>query len=412
MNLKKNNSALSGIMITAGTAIGAGMFSLPVASSGMWFVYSLICLLFLWYINYLSSLYVLEANVQFSPGASFDTITTKILGKKWNILIGLSIAFLLYILLYAFFSAFGNIATQSLGLEIFKTNQWLQGAVGLALGSLLAFVVWLSTATVGRISTILVFGMIISFIVSMSGFALQIEASKLFDITGQKASYFPYLWAALPFFMTAFGFASIVPSLYKFYGKKPAIIKRSLLGGSLIAFLVYLLFIFVTFGNISRQEFIAINEAGGNIGHLVNAFEKGENSTMISFILNLFSNFAIITSFLGVGLSLFDYIADKFSFADDAKGRFKSVCITFLPSGIASFFFPDGFIAAIGFAGLVTIFGFSIAPFLMVRKLRRTKTESIFKVWGGNSLLVFFILSSLLVGACQILAMLDYLPQW
>lgn len=399
-------------MITAGTAIGAGMFSLPVVSSGMWFALSLVCLLFLWLLNYLSSLYILEANLQFSPGASFDTIATKLLGKNWNALIGLSIAFLMYILLYAYFSAFGNMVTQSLQWEALQTKQWLQGTMSIALGSLLAFVVWLSTSLVGRISTILVFGMIISFVISMAGFALQIEADKLFDLTGPASSYFPYLWAALPYFMTSFGLGSVVPSLYKFYGRNPAIIKRSLLWGSLMAFMVYALFILVAFGNISRQEFIAINEMGGNIGHLVNAFEKGKDSSMINFALNLFSNFAIITSFLGVGLSLFDFIADKFSFADNKKGRLKSACIAFLPAGIASFFFPNGFIAAIGFAGLVCILGFFIAPFLMVRKVRASKTESIYQVGGGNKLLIFFILSSVLVGVCQILAMLDWLPKW
>lgn len=412
MNVKNNQSVLSGIMITAGSAIGAGMFSLPVVSSGMWFGFSIVCLLFLGFLSYLAALYILEINVQFSPGASFDTITTNILGKNWNVLIGLSIAFLMYILLYAYFSAFGNIITQSLGWEMLIANEWLQGVMSLALGSLLAFFVWLSTAMVGRISTMLVFGMIISFIISMAGFALQVETSKLFDITGQQSSYFPYLWAALPYFMTSFGIATVVPSLYKFYGRNPVTIKRSLLGGSLIALLFYALFIFVAFGNISRQEFIAINEAGGNIGHLVNAFEKGKNSTVIHFMLNLFSNFAIITSFLGVGLGLFDFIADKFSFADTKKGRLQSACITFLPSGILSFFLPNGFIAAIGFAGLVCIFGLFIAPFFMVQKVRAYKTESFYQVWGGNGLLIFFLLSSILVGVCQILAMLDYLPKW
>ncbi|WP_434036419.1 aromatic amino acid transporter [Formosa sp. 4Alg 33] len=408
----KNQSALTGIMITAGTTIGAGIFSLPVVSSGMWFVLSLVCLLLLWFLNYLSALYILEANLLFEPGASFDTISKKILGKNWSILIGLSIAFLMYILLYAYFSAFGNIVMESLGWDIFKSNSWMQGVMSLALGSLLALIVWLSTAMVGRISTILVFGMIISFTISMAGFAIQIETAKLFDITGEKSAYLPYLWAALPYFMTSFGLATVVPSLYKFYGKNPAIIKRSLLWGSLITFFVYVLFLTVTFGNISRYEFIAINEAGGNIGHLISAFGTHKSSHMISFVLNLFSNFAIITSFMGVGLALFDYIADKFSFKDHAKGRFKSACITFIPPGIISFFFPNGFIAAIGFAGLVVIFGFFIAPFFVVKTLRRSNRTPIYKVRGGHSLLLFFILASVFVGACQILSMLDYLPKW
>ena len=399
-------------MITAGSAIGAGMLSLPVVSSGMWLWYSFIALTFIWFLNYLSSLYILEAIGSFVPGSSFDTIATKTLGKKWNTFIGLSIAFLLYILLYAYFSAFGNMAKQTLDWEIFTSNEWVQGVMSIILGGLLAFIVWLSTSAVGRISTILVFGMIISFVVSMTGFAIQVDTAKLWDITGSKSSYFPYLWAALPYLMTSFGFATVVPSLYKFYGRDPAIIRKSLLGGSLIAFFVYALFIFVAFGNISRQEFIPINEGGGNIGDLISAFHGNKHSTLISKMLNIFSNFAIITSFLGVGLGLFDYLADKFSFADDAKGRFKTACITFLPSGLASFFFPFGFIAAIGFAGLVIIIGLFIAPFFMVRKLRRTKADTIYQVKGGNILLFFFLMSSILVGLCKVLTMMHWLPQW
>ena len=409
----KSQSALFGIMITAGTAIGAGMFSLPVVSSGMWFLFSLICLFYLWLLNYLSSLYVLEANVQFKPGASFDTITTEILGKRWNFFIGLSIGFLLYILLYAYFSAFGNIVSQSLGWKALADNQWMQGSTSLLLGALLASGVWYSTKMVGRLSTFLVMAMVVSFILSMGGFAFQIEMNNLLDLNGQKnSSYFPYLWAALPYYMTSFGFVTVVPSLYKLYGAKPALIKKCLFTGSFLALAVYALFILVTFGNISREDFITINEAGGNIGHLVNAFEKDGNGTAGSFILNLFSNFAIVSSFLGVGLSLFDYIADKLSFEDNKYGRFKTACITFLPYGIASFFFPNGFIAAIGFAGLVVIFGFFIAPYFMVKRIRSNSSDYIYRVSGGNGLLLLFLASALLVGICHILAMLNYLPQW
>jgi len=247
MSLQNNKSVLTGVAITAGCAIGAGMFSLPIVSSGMWFMPSLLCLVALWFLSYLSALYLLEANLKFSPGASFDTIVKNILGKTWNVLTGLSVAFLLYILLYAYFSAFGNIASHTLGWDIFQDRNWSKGVMSLIFGGILAFVVWLSTAFVGRISTILVFGMIITFIVSMSGLTLHVEAVKLFDLGEHQSTYSPYLWAALPYFMTAFGFSSIVPSLYKYYGNNPVKIRKSLLYGSLIALVVYIIFIFCGF---------------------------------------------------------------------------------------------------------------------------------------------------------------------
>jgi len=412
MSFKTDKSILTGIMITAGSAIGAGMFSLPVAASGMWFCYSIICLLFLWLLNYWAALYILEANVQFEPGASFDTITSKTLGKTWSIVIGLSIAFLLYILLYAYYSAFGNITIQTLQWQIFESKEWLQGFVSLLFGAALAFAVWWSTTIVGRICSVLVVAMTITFVAAMLGYTFQIETEKLFNTSAQNPSYLKYLWAALPYFMTSFGFATIVPSLYKFYGKKPQLIKRSLFGGSLIAFLVYTFFIIVVFGNIERQQFIIINKAGGNIGHLVNAFENGASNTLTHYVLNLFSNFAIISSFLGVGLGLFDFIADKFKFNDSAAGRFKTAVLTFLPSGIASFFFPNGFMVAIGFAGLVVVFALCIIPVFIIKRIRRNTTTSIYQVGGGNVLLYFFLALSLLVGICKILTLLKVLPKW
>ena len=263
-------------MLTTGSAIGAGMFSLPIISSGMWWWYSVGCLFFLWVLNYLAALYLLEVNLRFPRGASFDTLATKILGPTWNMLIGLSVAFLMYILLYAYFSAFGNMATQILQWDIVTANAWGQGILSLVLGCLLGGIVWWSTAAVGRISTILVGGMVFTFMLSMGGFALQVEPEKLFDQTNNTAGYFSYVWAALPYYMTSLGYATLVPSLYKFYGKNVRRIKGSLLGGSLLAASVYLLFLLVTFGNIDRQEFIIINKAGGNIGHFVSAFEKGQ----------------------------------------------------------------------------------------------------------------------------------------
>lgn len=410
MKTEQNKSFLTGMMITAGTAIGAGMFSLPVVSSGLWFTGSIVSLGLIWYLNYLSALVLLEVNVHFSPGDSFDTMVTSTLGKTWNTLNGLGIAFLLYILMYAYFSGLGSIASHTLGWSPSETGTWVRGGLGLLLGSVLAFLVWLSTTAVGRMATVLVVGMAVAYFASMSGLAFQIEAAKLVNDGAEQTEYVPYLWAALPYFLSAFGFSAIVPSLYKYYGKEPIKIKNGILYGSLLSLVVYIVFITVSFGVISRPEFIPIKEAGGNMGDLVGALTKNYEGTAINFALNLFANFAIISSFIGAGLSLFDYVADTLKFSDDGKGRFYTACITFLPPGVASFFFPNGFIAAIGFAGFVMIFSLILIPVLMAWKIRATKKESGFRLFGGKALLILILSLSAVIVVCQILSMLDYLP--
>ena len=98
----------------AGTAIGAGMFSLPVATSGVWFGYSLLLMLVVWYCMYSAALYLLEANLRLPLGASFDSIAEATIGPIGRIVNGASVAFLCYILTYAYISGGSSIITYSL----------------------------------------------------------------------------------------------------------------------------------------------------------------------------------------------------------------------------------------------------------------------------------------------------------
>ncbi len=77
---------------------------------------------------------------------------------------------------------------------------------------------------------------------------------------------------------------------------------------------------------------------------------------------------------------------------------------------MASFFFPNGFIAAIGFAGLVMFVGFFLIPFLMVWKKRASHTEVDYRLSGGKMVLFFVLVVSTIAAACKVLGMLGYLP--
>ena len=78
MNAAKNKPAgkslLGGAMIIAGTAIGAGMLANPTATSGVWFIGSVLLLLYVWFCMYTSGLMLLEATLHFPQGASFHTV--------------------------------------------------------------------------------------------------------------------------------------------------------------------------------------------------------------------------------------------------------------------------------------------------------------------------------------------------
>ncbi|MCL1093866.1 tryptophan permease [Shewanella kaireitica] len=411
MNAAKNKaegkSLLGGAMIIAGTTVGAGMFSLPVVGAGMWFGYSMLMLVGIWFCMLVSGLMLLETNLHFEPGSSFDTLTKTTLGQFWRIVNGLSIAFVLYILTYAYISGGSSIVNHSLeGLGISLP----QSLAGLVFAAVLATIVIISTKAVDRITTIMLGGMIITFFLAVGNLLIDVDTSKLFVPDGET-SYAPYLLAALPFGLASFGYHGNVPSLVKYYGNQPKTIIKALFIGTFIALVIYSCWLVATMGNIPRSQFVDIIAQGGNMGVLVGALSEVIASSWLNTMLTLFANLAVASSFLGVTLGLFDYLADLFGFDESRQGRLKTAAVTFIPPTILGILFPNGFLIAIGFAALAATIWAAIVPAMMAYKSRKIFADSEgFRVPGGTPLIAVVIVFGIVTGACHLLAMAGILP--
>ncbi|MEQ1977174.1 tryptophan permease [Xenorhabdus sp. SGI240] len=404
-NLKRP-SIFGGAMIIAGTAVGAGMFSIPIVTSGVWFTGSIILLLYTCACMYFSGLMILEANMNYPAGSSFHTVTKDLLGRGWSTLNDLSIAFVLYILTYAYISAGGSIFSHNIE-NIIPLPQSISG---LCFAFIVAFIVWVSTKAVDRLSTILIGGMVITFIMSVGGMFTEVKPTILFDQANTHSDYLPYALISLPYLLASFGFHGNVPGLVKYYNKDSKAVTHSLLYGALITLAIYILWQYVIQGNIPREAFKQIIADGGNIGNLLQQIDKTSDNTTMGQLLNAFSYMALASSFLGVSLGLFDYLADYFKFDDTGKGRFKTALITFVPPTALSLIFPNGFLYAIGFAGLAATIWAVIVPALMARASRKRFPTSSYQAPGGNFLIVFVILFGLINALAHILSLFDLLP--
>ncbi len=127
----------------------------------------------------------------------------------------------------------------------------------------------------------------------------------------------------------------------KYYGKEPRKILLCLGTGTFLALVLYIVWLFATLGNISRADFGPIIQQGGNIGVLVDALGHAVNNSSASNMLSAFGNMAVASSFLGVSLGLFDFLADFLKFDDSTSGRAKTAAATFVPPLIGGLFFPD-----------------------------------------------------------------------
>ncbi|MBV4366785.1 aromatic amino acid transporter [Erwinia phyllosphaerae] len=363
--LQRRPSVWWGAMIICGTVVGAGMFTLPVVMAGAWYGWSLLILLVSWFCMLLSGLLFARASQHYPLGAGFDTITRDLLGRAWAAINGVSILFVLGILTYAYISASGPVYQSSLnraGLHLSVAE------AKIILTLCVAVVVWLGTKGVSRLMTFCVLAKILLLVMLFGGLLTQLNLSTLLNSGVSGQSYWPYTLAVLPFCLASFGYHGNISGLISYYVGDKKQVNRALILGTFMALVIYLFWMTGTMGNLPRASFPAIIGAGGDIEALMSALRHYLHVSALAFLMDLFSHFAVICSFLGVTAGLFDFIADRLKMADTRAGRFKTACLTFLPALCASLWFPNGFIAAIGFAGLFATLWAVFVPALLALK--------------------------------------------
>lgn len=394
-------------MIIAGTAIGAGMLANPSATSGLWFVGSLFLLAYVWLCMCLSGLLLLEANLRFPPGASYHTLVKELLGPVWNLVCGLSIAFVLYSLTYAYIFVGGGLTQQSLNLLSLELSRTSAAILFLIV---FASCVASSTRWVSRLSTLLIGGMLITFVLANAGLLQQLKAEVLFNHQGELV-YWRYAWLALPVCLASFGFHGNVPSLVSYYRGNAQAVRFSIIIGSSLALVVYGLWQLAILGNLPRTQFAPVLAADGDVAALLNALSAHINTQGLSQFLDAFAFMAIISSFLGVTLGLFDYMRDLLGFEHTPSGRIKTALVTFLPPLVAYLFFPTGFIKVMGYIGLAAAIWAVLVPALLAYKSRqRFGTSGNYQVVGGVFTIAWVVLFAVLVIITQLLLLWGKLP--
>lgn len=132
-----------------------------------------------------SGLLLLEANLNYPVGSSFNTITKDLIGNTWNIISGITVAFVLYILTYAYISANGAIISETISMNLgYHANPRI---VGICTAIFVASVLWISSLAASRITSLFLGLKIISFVIVFGSFFFQVDYSILRDSTSTTA---------------------------------------------------------------------------------------------------------------------------------------------------------------------------------------------------------------------------------
>lgn len=367
MKNQKQPSILGGACIIAGVCVGAGMLALPSAGSGAWTIWSSLVLILTMAVMTISGWMLLETYQNYDLRASFNTVTRDVLGNGINFINNLAVYFVGGILLYAYITTLGGIFSAMLGI-----SGQLASVVSCVL---FGGFVWHSTRAVDRISVLLIIVMVATFVSSIFGLTANIKLDTLFDSQNTGASYTPYVMMLIPVALTSFGYHHSVTSMRAYYGNEKTAAKV-ILYGMLMALVIYLLWIWSIFGNLPRNDFAPVIEKGGDVHVLLQTLGGVLASESVKKAIDAFALAAVVSSFIGVGLGLFDFLADFLKLKDDRAGRSKTWLCTFVPPLVLSLIAPFGFVQAIGYAGAVATIWTCIVPALLVYVVRKKNASS------------------------------------
>lgn len=395
-------SLLGGACIIASVCVGAGMLGLPSAGAGAWTMWSMLAITVTMLVMTVSGWMLLEAFKHYDLRVSFSTVTKDMLGDKICMFNNLMVYFVGGILLYAYITSSGLILQEMLGISS-KITSILFVAV-------FSMFVWHSTRVVDRVSVMLIAFMVLSFTFGISGLAVNVNTSILTDAINPDAQYAPYALAMLPVALTSFGYHHSVSTMRSYYGEERRA-QYAILGGTVIALGLYFLWLVSIFGNLPRESFGSVIDQGGNVDALLVALDSVVESQSVERAINAFSMAAILSSFIGVGLGVFDFLADLFCFENDKKGRTKTWFVTFIPPLVLSLLFPFGFVIAIGYAGAAATVWACIIPAVLVIKSRsKEKGKEGFVAPGGRIMVGLVMLFGILTAVFHFMAMANMLP--
>lgn len=389
-----NFKLIGSILLIVGTSIGAGMLALPIATAELGFWGSLILLIACWFVMTVGAFLILEVNLWLPQNSNLISMARVTLGPLGQMVSWVTYFLLLYSLLSAYIAG-GSDLFQHL---LLASGIHLNVTLGVFLFTLIfGFIVFLGIKTIDYVNRGLMFIKLGAYLLLVLLLMPYISLEKL---SAGSLAKLPQT-GALTITLAAFGFAAIVPSLRIYFNGDIRKLKIAILVGSIIPLLCYILWDAAIMGIIPLEGDLGLRfilNSSSSTSNLVNILNSIVAHPAVTFFAKLFTSICVLTSFLGVGLCLADFLADGLSMEKEGLSNIVLHLLVFLPPVVIVLFFPNAFIKALEYAGFYCIILLILLPALMAWSGRYIKQcAQGFKVFGGKPLLILMIFISLII---------------
>ncbi|MCH9611019.1 MAG: Tyrosine-specific transport protein [Chlamydiales bacterium] len=391
----KENRSIGAILLVSGTTIGAAMLALPLTTglSGFW--PSVLVMSAVWCFMLLTAFYLLEVNLRMRGESNIISMASKTLGKGGQIACWIIYLLLLYTIMSAYLVGCSDIVGQCL-MPFFDLPLcgW-----PIILFFIFAGCIFFGTSVVDWLNRLLMVLLFVAFFLLLGMGFSHVQPKLLSHVD------WSYLLPSFSVVLTTFGFHIIIPTLTTYLEHDSRLLKRAIFIGSVVPLLLYILWQMLVMGVVPVSKLVQAAEVGEQITVPLQAVL---GSPLISTAAKLFALASIITSLLGVSLSLSDFLADGLKLEKRSWNKLWIVLLTFTPPLLFTLFFPRGFLFALKYAGIFVVILLALLPAWMAYYERygpeteRSFIPSDFKVPGGKWAVVGTIVLSLVILVVEI----------
>lgn len=349
--------SVGAVLLILGTSIGAGMVALPVAAAQESLWASLGLLFASWLVMGFGAFALMEATLWFGKEKNIVSIARATLGLPGQILTWVVYLLLLYSLLCAYLSGISDVihvVLWSIGLH---TPHWLEIIISVLL---LGGVIYHGIRSVDFLNRAF---MSVKFLIYL---VIAVVVTKNINLSHLSYAGSAMNLDTLMVMLTSFGFAIIIPSIVDYLDRDAKRVRRVVLIGSLIPILIYAIWIAVIQGIIPRQILIHIADNGRTVAELIKAMQAYSGTKWIASLANIFMSICSFTSFLGVSLSLVDFLSDGIKIDKRSRMGWLVYVLTFLPPMLIVLIDPNIFVKALSYAGIFCVVLLILLPTAMV----------------------------------------------
>jgi tyrosine-specific transport protein len=399
-------SVLGSTTLVAGTTVGAGILALPAVTLPSGVIPSTVLLVLVWLYTLISGLLIAEVSINTMRlegrlSVGFLAMVENTLGKLGARIAGGAYLFMHYALLVAYVTQGGQILISALA-KVGGIPEHLPG--------------WVRTTTFTLVFGGIMYGGREKFIEKLNSAFVAIVLVSFLGLlllgTGQVQSvqFFFQDWSAVgsavSVMLVALFYHNIVPVVVTQLEGDSRKIRQSIIIGSAIPLVMFLAWNAVILGSVSPE----MAQTYHNFDPL-QILRAGGAGEWLGVLVSIFSEFAIVTSFIGFVYGLVDFFQDVTVIRQRGLDqRLPLYSLILLPPMSLGAVNPNIFLAALDISGTfsISVLG-GIIPALMSWQQRQTSHhEHQLLVPGGRVTLMIMIAVALVMMTKQILSMVRY----